>query len=562
MPRKNNQSVTDQGPQYQAWRGEPLAEVEREMLALIVKHWRAGTPLNRETANYELVQAGFPFKEVSPTNQRLIQRRPPVIEHLQHGERFARPRLAALIELGDDESTADLRLLGRIVESMHKAYRPDRKEVTVEELANAAKLGAAELQRLAPLTDLYGGGAAVTLDEQVLGWTTFSEFLESRLNGPSDETRFGVKGDAKRRRSREEEAPPDLLLDFRPSSISWAHLGPYEEATLELTPLTILVGANGVGKTSALKVLELLREVSSGVESDGASLFRRGAAEISFQLHGELHRQEQAAQRAQWETSLLVVPRYAVKSERLTVDERVMAQLTFGAGWWINDAGARQALNLRPDQLAIREAKEPQQQTALMGIRQQVARWVVMSQGELGEDPAVMTDRGFGASELRTQTGLKVKLLQDAAAAVLGPLTLERGYANNAISYVDARGHAQSLDQAPRGIAHVVTILAHLMQPNPPPLLAIDEIERHLHANVLERLIDVMRGFTHRTRIVLTTHSSTVLRASQVEELRLVRSGKAASSIVSIKNDPRLQRLVATGELGRLLDQGYFAEAP
>ena len=217
-------------------------------------------------------------------------------------------------------------------------------------------------------------------------------------------------------------------------------------------------------------------------------------------------------------------------------------------------------LNLRPDQLAIREVTETQRQTALMGIRQQVARWVMMSHEEPEEDPAVVMDHAFGASEPSTKTGLHLKQLQEAAAAVLGPLTLRRSFGGEVLSYVDPRGHAQPLKQAPRGIAHVVSILANLMQPTPPPLLAIDEIERHLHANVVERLIDVLRGFTHRTRIVLTTHSSTVLRAIRTEELRLVRIGKASSRIVSVKDDPRLQRLVETGELGRLLDQGYFAE--
>lgn len=541
MGSSNSQDLTKLGLPYGAWRGEPLSEVEQAMLALIVKHWRAGTPIEREAANFELVQAGFSFKEVRPSRYELANRRPAALE-IQQGDVIAIPRLAALIELGDEKSTADLRRLAHIVEAMRAAYRPDRREITVEQLASAAHVTPAELQRLAPLTDLYRAGPMVPLEEHVMGWTDFAEFLNDRL-GPPKTPRVEARG---------EDA--QLPVDFKLWRFSWSNLGPYEEASIELTPLTVLVGTNGAGKTSALMAFEELREILEGEEEpiDGVPLLgpHKQAAEIAFQVSGRLITRDHQELDASWSASLALRPRYAVRRELLHVGDEERVKLELGAGWW-RSGGAKEEVTLRPDELAICEANEPHRQPALLAIRQEIARWVIVGADSSLGPPTYHHDILLPSS---------VKPLEEAAAAVLGPVKLSFDLLRRELVYEDPRGYRQPLDRAPRGVAYVVNLLDHLLQPKPPTLLAIDEIERHLHANALERLIDVLRGFTEHTKIVLTTHSSKVLQSIAAEELRLVRSGEKASSIVNVSRDPRLKRLMETGELGALLDQGYFAE--
>lgn len=519
------------------------------MLALIVKHWRAGKPIEREAANFELVQAGFSFKEVFASRDALAKRKPAALE-IQQGDVIARPRLPALIELGDEKSSVDLRRLARIVEAMRAAYRPDRREVTVEQLASEANVPPAELQRLAPLTDLYRTGPVVALDEQVMGWTDFAEFLNDRVGPP----KASSPPKASRVEARGEDAP--LPVDFKLWRFSWNNLGPYEEASIELTPLTVLVGTNGAGKTSALMAFEELREILEGEEapSDNVPVLspHKHAAEIAFQVSGRLTTRDHQELDASWSAALALRPRYAVRRELLHVGDEERVHLELGAGWW-QSGRAREEITLRPDQLAICEANEPHRQAELLAIRQEIARWMIVG-ADFSLDPPTYRNN------LLPLSSYSVKPLEEAASAVLGPVKLSVDVVRRELRYEDPRGYRQPLDRAPRGVAYVVNLLDHLLQPQPPTLLAIDEIERHLHANALERLIDVLRGFTERTKILLTTHSSKVLQSIAAEELRLVRSGERASSILNVSREPRLKRLMESGELGALLDQGYFAE--
>lgn len=511
------------------------------MLALIVEHWRSGKPIEREAANFELVQRGFPYKEVRVSRYALANRRPSALEILQ-GDVHARPKLAALIELGDHESEQDLRKLTRVVEAMRKMYRPAQGDLAAEELAKAAEISDEDFRRLAPLTDLYREGPSLRLDEQVMGWTSFSEFLNDRI-GENSQPR------ARAHRAAEEE----LSIDFLPTNIGWKNLGPYEEATLELSPLTVLVGANGAGKTSAIRALALLRDwMRTGAEELPAEMVRGDAFEIELCIAGELHTLEEHQRRAEWRAEIAVRPRKAVRREQFFVDEKSFAALAFGAGWRALADGSREALHIGAQSLAILEAHKPKSEAMLMAVRQGISRWSIHV-----DDAPSYTFAGIAAAQ--GDEWPDITALQEAIAAVLGPTEILRN-SKNKLLYKDPRGRLQHVQEAPRGISHVVKILADLMQPHPPPLLAIDEIERHLHANALERLIDVLRGFTEHTKIVLTTHSSKVLQSIAAEELRLVRSGEKASSIVNVSRDPRLKRLMETGELGALLDQGYFAE--
>lgn len=541
-------SVTEQEPLYSLWRGEPLSRVELAMLALIIKHWRAGTPIERDVAEFELVQAGFPYKEVQPSRYALNARSPRAIT-IEQNDKFAAPKLAGLIELGDVECVADLKLLAHIVETLRTSYRPDRRQISLEEVCSSSDVTPADVLRLAPLTELSGNDGTFQLDGHVLGWTSFTEFLNDRMGTIPDAEVRAVPGVA------------ELKIDFIPSRLSWANLGPFAETTLELSPMTVLVGGNGVGKTSALRVFELLRHVAvRGIaalnpEHSSADLVREGAAEISLTVGGALHKHGLKWMDARWTASITTRPHRAARSEALHVaDDRPAALLEFGVGWWMETGHSPEPFHLRPIQLALLEARSPQKYGALVAVRQGLTRWRAETDETLLAHPYFDLDQRRAAR----MPPMDVKALQEAASAVLGPLELKQTIFNQ-ISFVDPRGRNIPLRDAPRGIGQVVAVLTHLMQPDPPQLLAIDEIENHLHANVLERLLEVMRGFTHRTRIVLATHSSTVLRSMAPDEVRVVRAEGETSTIVRADQDPRLSQLMETGELGALLDQGYFA---
>jgi hypothetical protein len=558
------QRVTEQEPLYQLWRGEPLSPVELAMLALVIKHWRAGTPIERDVAEFELVQAGHPYKEVHDSRAKLYARSPPAITAVETSEAqdlFSQffdknrlpdgatsPQLAGLIELGDEACIADLNALGRIVEALRTLYHPARRQPSMEAVAALATVPLSDVQRLAPLTGVYKM-EGFQLEGYVLGWSSFEAFLSGRLGMFQ-----GVEEQGKK------PALLDLEIDFTPSHLRWDNLGPYEEASLEISPITALVGGNGTGKTSALRAFALLRDIAAhGVESidsnqAGSSFdLLRDASGFGFALQGQHRVHGEEERKTNWSASFVMRPHFTVSSEMLEHGEAGdRMSLDYGVGRWLGANQTQTPVHLRPNQLALRELVDPKLYAAIIAVRQSIARWVILTERATHNLPR------FDLSGSSFSGSLDLKDLEAAASSVLGTCRLQRRGAGR-FSFVDAHGHRSSLEDAPRGVGQVVGILAYLLQSNPPSLLAIDEIENHLHTDVIERLIEVMRGVTHRTRVLFTTHSASVLRCVSPNEVSVIRAEGNASGITRADRDPTLSRLVESGSMSELLEQGYFA---
>jgi hypothetical protein len=122
----------------------------------------------------------------------------------------------------------------------------------------------------------------------------------------------------------------------------------------------------------------------------------------------------------------------------------------------------------------------------------------------------------------------------------------------------DLRGHAVSVDRASAGVSKVIDVLGRAHAPNLPPLLAIDEIENHVHADMAGRLVDALRGMARRTQIVVTTHSGRILQNMHASEVLWVRGGPSGSEIVPVLDDPTLARLLEHRDLAELALGGYF----
>jgi predicted ATPase len=58
-----------------------------------------------------------------------------------------------------------------------------------------------------------------------------------------------------------------------------------------------------------------------------------------------------------------------------------------------------------------------------------------------------------------------------------------------------------------------LALLAILCDPNPPPLVCIEEPDLGLHPDVLPTLADLLREASERCQLIVTTHSSTLVDA-------------------------------------------------
>jgi predicted ATPase len=63
------------------------------------------------------------------------------------------------------------------------------------------------------------------------------------------------------------------------------------------------------------------------------------------------------------------------------------------------------------------------------------------------------------------------------------------------------------------GTLRYLCLLAILCDPEPPPLICIEEPELGLHPDILPKLADLLRAASGRTQIIVTTHSDILVDA-------------------------------------------------
>ena len=75
------------------------------------------------------------------------------------------------------------------------------------------------------------------------------------------------------------------------------------------------------------------------------------------------------------------------------------------------------------------------------------------------------------------------------------------------------------LGEASYGTIRLLSLLALLHDPNPPPLTAIEEFDHGLHPHVFDLLVDRLRLASERSQFILATHSPALVNRLRAEEL-------------------------------------------
>jgi predicted ATPase len=110
------------------------------------------------------------------------------------------------------------------------------------------------------------------------------------------------------------------------------------------------------------------------------------------------------------------------------------------------------------------------------------------------------------------------------------------------------------------GTLRYLCLLAILCDPNPPPLICIEEPELGLHPDVLPKLADHLLAASRRTQLIVTTHSDVLVDAmsEQPESVVVCEKQDGATSMTRLAADElqawlekyRLGELWIRGELG------------
>ena len=362
---------------YEMWSPRRLPHNERALVATIYHAWAAGRPLTRGAAFAGLLKQGATAAAAASVLEAIAgpPRRSGGARESSVGEgatgRYAVVRdlnlslvprvIAALALVDDDLVRRDLDELGRLVSYLNQSYVGRLRGLSTSDVARTLDLDRSYVDRLVELGEFKRRDGGIEVGDEVLDWTTYDEFLRSRVPFAT------IKSAPK------EPVVPSAVLQVR-----WQGLGPFRTATtLDLDPMTVLVGANGAGKTTSLMALSLLKAIAAGGLSSLRAFVPRvseGTDEMMIATVVELQRSKTVStETIDWQLVAGVAGRVRASSERLRrirpIDhETELSAFEFGQGRWIAHDGAFVEHTMQVDELALTTSGSPGQLASLRQI--------------------------------------------------------------------------------------------------------------------------------------------------------------------------------------------------
>ena len=81
------------------------------------------------------------------------------------------------------------------------------------------------------------------------------------------------------------------------------------------------------------------------------------------------------------------------------------------------------------------------------------------------------------------------------------------------------------------GVLRFLCLIAILLNPEPPPLICIDEPELGLHPSLLNLIAELIQFASERTQLIVATHSPQLVNYFQVSEIAVVEKAEGATTI-------------------------------
>ena len=109
----------------------------------------------------------------------------------------------------------------------------------------------------------------------------------------------------------------------------------------------------------------------------------------------------------------------------------------------------------------------------------------------------------------------------------------------------------------------MLTYLVLLNDPEPHPLLCVEEPENQLYPSLLEELAEEFRAYAQKGgQVLVSTHSPDFLNAAELNEVFWLVKKEGYTQIKRASDDPQLQAYMRDGDkMGYLWKQGFFPGA-
>ena len=360
------------------------------------------------------------------------------------------------------------------------------------------------------------------------------------------------------------------LLSFGPDGID-----------LPLEPLNVLIGPNGSGKSNLLQVLGLLRTAAGG---DIALIDGRNWDKLLW--HGPPHVSDDAPAKArvvanvklpeverQWEYHLELFPSTGALVKQfvpmagksgLTTLHRLYGDIRLYSNWAFGSLASIRDGQGPPVELSWPSDEEDSGSTSVAGqgngfrykrdLYNPIASWPYEDDKWLTETagnlPSVILRF---SSDRRAALGKYLSKLYDGIVGITTPLI------DGKVSVVieESGGRQISAERLSDGTLRYLSLLTVLLDPDPPPLIAIEEPELGLHPDIVFELAKLLVEASERTQLVVTTHSHTLVDALTDHPTSVVACDKHEGQTWFKRADPEaLEAWLDEHSLGRVWSMG------
>jgi predicted ATPase len=388
----------------------------------------------------------------------------------------------------------------------------------------------------------------------------------------------------------------------------------FKKVELEVPRLAVLIGPNGGGKSNLIDLLMLMAEAGDGKLANG--VFKRGgftsiafgfnpSQEVRIELRfkgvmppsklGRVPRRDDKDLDVIFKMAARNYGSVACVTEELVRQESAMepslsgdivSRGSLGAVFRVpGESGAvtDQRREVSPNELAISQVKDPTKYPAASAVLEQLGGWTFYRDIDVGPE-----------SRVRQPDLLRpdIRLLPNGSNLSSVFYAIQQEHSNEwpeileilNTAYPDfvklnfpARGgdgkvflrwfegpyekEGISVNLLSDGTLKLLCLIAILVNPDPPPLICIDEPELGLHPDWIKLAAEMMQSAAARTQLIVATHSPQIVANLDPEQVIVTEKKDGESHLTRLERQD-LEKWLKDFNLSDLWLAGHFGGRP